>query len=84
MGENMLKKRIGALLMSKDDKIAERCVGNIIELINNRDISGLKEIFSENALKKTESFENDAESFLDFFDDKITSYENDGGLEEIE
>lgn len=83
MGENMLEKRIGALLMSKDDKIAEKCVGKIIELINNKDISGLKEVFSENALKKIESFENDAEQFLEYFDDKITSYDNDGGSREI-
>ena len=67
----------GPLIYSDDSKIASTRAKQIIEAVKNEDRDALRSVFSQKALDDTEDFDGGTDSFFDFIQGNIMSWESD-------
>ncbi|WP_022755517.1 DUF5104 domain-containing protein [Butyrivibrio fibrisolvens] len=64
---------------NSDQKISDEIIEKIVDGINYEDTDKIKNLFSVNALEKSESLDNDIQNLFEFIDGPIISYEEGNG-----
>ena len=74
-----LQDRISRLLMTSDERAANKCYEQVVKALEKQDKEAIKGMFSEQALEKAENFDENLDRLFEIFDGKFEPYNFDHG-----
>lgn len=66
-----LQNRISRLLMTSDERAANKCFEQVVKALEKQDKEAIKDMFSKQALEEAEDFDENLDRLFEIFDGKL-------------